>query len=64
METLWVLSLVLKSLVTVTQSQGCQRLPELFKPQFVQAISCLAMSGTGFSRRWLVSDLEVSTIST
>ena len=67
-ESLWVLSLTLKGLLKAIQSsprvdtegeeagvgQG-----ELFTQEFVQCCVHLAKQGTGFSKLWLLKDLEV-----
>jgi len=57
-ENLWMLSLVLKALLKFIQSG--RGLPQrLFEPQFMQSIINLASMGTGFSKQWLVTDMEV-----
>ena len=54
---MWVLSLSLKALLRTIRS-GCGA-NSLYGTQFVQAVVYLASQGTGFSRQWLLKDLEV-----
>lgn len=55
---MWTLALVLRAVLRFVQS--ADEIPQiLFEPRFVQCVISLASMGTGFSRQWLVSDIEV-----
>lgn len=62
MKTVWMLAIALKSLVQAVRfCCHSSDIAALFDwRQFVQSVSYLAMQGTGFSRHWVITDLEVS----
>ena len=62
-DQLWVLSLCLKALLKSLQSGGSEAVPEIFQAQFVKCVVTLAGLGTGFSREWLLKDLEVGVVA-
>lgn len=60
-EVSWVLYLVLKAVLKGTNSLSAEdNLAILYESEFIQCIVHLAGLGTGFSKQWLMSDLEVS----
>ena len=58
-ENVWVGSLALKAMLKTLQSGLDDHVPELYTADFVQSTIYLASQGTGFSKQWLLKDLEV-----
>lgn len=48
-----------KTLLLMTERTGT----ELYQTDFLQCVVYMASQGTGFSRQWLLKDLEVKTDS-
>lgn len=62
-EVSWVLYLVLKAVLKGTNSLSAEdNLAILYESEFIQCIVHLAGLGTGFSKQWLMSDLEVLSL--
>ena len=62
MKTMWMLAIALKSLVQAVKTRHSSDVSALYQsPLFVQSVSHLAMQGTGFSRHWIITDLEVGS---
>ena len=59
MKTVWMMAIALKSLVQAVKTRNADNVAALFERAFVQSVSYLALQGTGFSRHWTVTDLEV-----
>ncbi|XP_013398348.1 zinc finger ZZ-type and EF-hand domain-containing protein 1-like [Lingula anatina] len=63
-EKSWVLSLALKSLLQMVKSPSFQdgQSQEVFTSDVIQCLVQLASQGTGFSKQWLLKDLEVLSL--
>ncbi|XP_064597879.1 zinc finger ZZ-type and EF-hand domain-containing protein 1-like [Liolophura sinensis] len=61
-EQSWVLSLALKALSKTLLLMTERTCTELYQTDFLQCVVYMASQGTGFSRQWLLKDLEVLSL--
>ena len=59
-ESVWVLALSLKALLRTMQAGRI--MPGVFRTTFVQCVVHLASQSTGFSKQWLLRDLEILSL--
>ena len=59
-ESVWVLALSLKALLRTLQAGRI--MPGVFRTTFVQCVVHLASQSTGFSKQWLLKDLEILSL--
>ena len=59
-ESVWVLALSMKALLRTIESGGS--IPQLYTMHFVQCVVHLASQSTGFSKHWLLKDLEILSL--